>query len=73
MPVYEYRCPGCEHHFEKLGPISAQQEELTCPGCGGARVQKLISLVAARPGGSAEDGRSSGGCCDGGGGCACRA
>jgi putative FmdB family regulatory protein len=72
MPVYEYRCPGCGHCFEKLGPISTRQEEVSCPTCGSPRAQRLISLVVARTTG-AEPGQSAGGCCrGGGGGCACR-
>ena len=43
MPIYEYQCNDCQHHFETLirGEESAQ-----CPSCGSERLQKLISAHA---------------------------
>ena len=32
MPIYEYKCPGCEHKFEKLLSKTTPQKE--CPKCG---------------------------------------
>ncbi|MEI6207889.1 MAG: zinc ribbon domain-containing protein [Desulfuromonadales bacterium] len=44
MPMYEYRCSACNHHFElrqKFSDAPASQ----CPQCGAA-VEKLISATA---------------------------
>ena len=44
MPVYEYRCSACNHHFElrqKFSDAPADQ----CPKCGGA-VHKMVSASA---------------------------
>jgi putative FmdB family regulatory protein len=73
MPVYEYRCAACGRHFEKLRAISARDESVKCPSCGGRRAERLVSSFAAF---AAEGGQTSGlgGCCGGGAGsgCACR-
>ena len=41
MPAYEYRCEGCETHFERRQKMSDPALE-SCPQCGG-HVQRLIS------------------------------
>lgn len=41
MPIYEYRCPACEHVFEKLVKISAAPP--ACPECSHDPVDKLVS------------------------------
>lgn len=44
MPVYEYRCQQCGHHFEAMQKFS--DAPLTaCPSCGGP-VAKLISQAS---------------------------
>ncbi|HEY3417305.1 MAG TPA: FmdB family zinc ribbon protein, partial [Armatimonadota bacterium] len=40
MPLYEYACKSCEHHFE-LRHSANDTPSLTCPKCGGA-VQKVF-------------------------------
>lgn len=51
MPIYEYRCQQCEQCFEKLVlTIDREPEELSCPGCGSADVQRLISRVSVSSG-----------------------
>ncbi|MGC2617882.1 MAG: zinc ribbon domain-containing protein [Acidobacteriaceae bacterium] len=44
MPLYEYRCKNCGHHFEKIQSFSAPEEK-ECPVCHGP-VEKLISASA---------------------------
>jgi len=44
MPLYEYRCKKCGHHFEKIQSFSAPDEK-ECPECGG-EVERLISAPA---------------------------
>ena len=44
MPLYEYECRGCGHHFEYLTRAETSPE---CPSCHGANLQKLLSVFAA--------------------------
>jgi putative FmdB family regulatory protein len=41
MPLYEYECKGCGHHFEVRQKMSDQPVEV-CPQCGG-KTERLIS------------------------------
>ena len=44
MPIYEYQCKKCGHHFEFLVlPASPVPE---CPECRHKKLDKLISLCA---------------------------
>jgi putative FmdB family regulatory protein len=71
MPIYEYACMECEDHFEEL--VRSDDQVVTCPSCGAAKVLKQLSsfaVVGARsaPVFSPSTGRG-GGCC--GGSCGC--
>jgi putative FmdB family regulatory protein len=44
MPIYEYRCQGCHHEFERMQKFSDPPIEI-CPTCAGS-VRKLISRSA---------------------------
>jgi putative FmdB family regulatory protein len=44
MPLYEYKCDACGHHFEKIQKFSDPLVD-TCPKCGGV-VRKLVSSPA---------------------------
>lgn len=46
MPLYEYRCKKCGHHFEKIQSFSAPDVK-QCPVCQG-EVERLISAPAIR-------------------------
>ena len=46
MPLFEYHCNQCHAEFEHL--VRGADEGVSCPQCGGRRVEKLIS-VPARP------------------------
>jgi len=46
MPLYEYRCKKCGHHFEKIQSFSAPDEK-ECPVCKG-EVERLISAPSLR-------------------------
>ncbi len=66
MPIYEYRCESCEHHFEILQRLGDGAEGLVCPSCGTARLEKQFSTfasAAASP--TAERAASPAGCCQG--------
>jgi putative FmdB family regulatory protein len=45
MPIYEYRCPSCDHTFETL--IRSQGDVAHCPRCGGIDLVKQFSVPAA--------------------------
>ena len=44
MPIFEYRCPSCNHAFEEL---VRKDEPVACPKCGRRDPQKLMSATAA--------------------------
>jgi putative FmdB family regulatory protein len=44
MPLFEYECRGCGHHFEYLTRLD---QSPSCPACHGADLQKLLSVFAA--------------------------
>jgi putative FmdB family regulatory protein len=41
MPIYEYRCRGCETTFEAL---VRGDGNVTCPHCGSSSLNRLISV-----------------------------
>jgi putative FmdB family regulatory protein len=43
MPLFEYACRGCGHHFEYL---TRDGQSPSCPACAGADLQKLLSAFA---------------------------
>jgi len=50
MPMYEFRCRKCGATFEEL--VKRADEEVKCPKCGSARLEKLFSRLGAVGGGS---------------------
>jgi putative FmdB family regulatory protein len=71
MPVYEYFCPSCEQRFEKLGSMSARNDQVPCPSCPVGTGERLVSKFAAFSVSGGTMTSIGGGCCGGGGGCAC--
>ncbi len=49
MPIYEYECRGCGHHFEFLLLPSTVP---ACPSCHGTNLERAISLFAVSSDGS---------------------
>jgi putative FmdB family regulatory protein len=45
MPLYEYVCTDCEHHFETL--VFGEDTAVECPECHGHKVEKQWSVPAA--------------------------
>jgi putative FmdB family regulatory protein len=43
MPLFEYACRGCGHHFEYL---TRDGQAPRCPSCTGEDLQKLLSAFA---------------------------
>jgi putative FmdB family regulatory protein len=74
MPLYEYVCRPCGRKFEKL--LRAWGEDVQCPHCQGAEVEKQLSTfaMAFAGGGSASAAEGEGGGCRATGGrCGCGA
>ena len=62
VPLYEYRCTHCGHHFERIQPVGAPPEP--CPACGAPsrKAYGPVGLVFRGSGFYRTDyGRSSGG------------
>jgi putative FmdB family regulatory protein len=64
MPLYEYRCRECGERFEILQRLGDDGEKLSCPRCGEARPERVLSTFASTTGGSREA-APPGGCCRG--------
>jgi putative FmdB family regulatory protein len=45
MPLFEYECRGCGHHFEHL---TRTDRAPACPACASEDLQKLFSVFAAQ-------------------------
>ena len=46
MPVYEFKCKKCGHHFELTEKISQHDKHKEkCPECGSRSIQNVISPV----------------------------
>jgi putative FmdB family regulatory protein len=43
MPLYEYECEACHHHFELL---VRESTKLECPKCASVRLEKQLSVFA---------------------------
>ena len=50
MPIFEFECGKCRHHFEHLCLSGGEAETLTCPECGSPKIAKLMSAFAGRTG-----------------------
>ena len=49
MPLFEYACRACGHHFEYL---TRGQETASCPACASAELEKQLSVFAVANGAS---------------------
>ena len=47
MPIYEYNCKNCDHHFEEIQKIS-DPVLVKCNKCGKDSLQKLVSAAGFR-------------------------
>ncbi len=69
MPIFEYRCEACGHHFEA---ILFGQQTPQCPKCHTEKLEKQLSTFAVSKGSSAPSAAPAcrqGSCCMGGGSC----
>lgn len=44
MPIYEYQCAGCNHHFDVIQKINDDPVK-TCPKCTEDKVIRLVSAA----------------------------
>lgn len=57
MPLYDYKCPACEHRFEKLRPSERRDDALECPKCKTIVVRQVTAAAIELKGnGWAKDG-----------------
>ena len=47
MPIYEYRCSGCQRKFSALVGVIADAKPPVCPRCGGTDLQRLMSRFSS--------------------------
>jgi putative FmdB family regulatory protein len=71
VPIYEYRCPRCEHAFEELVSFSGADDPRACPACDCTRAERKLSTFAVRVAGSARSAGGSGKGCAGCGKSSC--
>ena len=70
MPIYEYRCRGCDKDFEKYVPGASTK--VACPACASGDVSRKLSVFGVGVNAAmAPSSMSGGGGCCGGGGCGC--
>lgn len=48
VPIYGFACTDCEHEFEELVHGPSDVSALTCPKCRSRRVDRKLSVFAAR-------------------------
>jgi len=51
MPIYEFQCSQCGHHFDRLQKLSDPDPE-ACPNCGAPKPRHLLSAPSFRLAGS---------------------
>ncbi|MFH1350885.1 MAG: zinc ribbon domain-containing protein [Pseudomonadota bacterium] len=60
MPIYEYRCSKCKDEFECL--VLGSDGDISCPGCHGKKVKRLMSACSFKSSGTTSSPSSSSGC-----------
>ena len=50
MPIYEYRCEGCQSSFEAL--VTRSEPQAQCPQCGSHELAREMSVFASSVGGT---------------------
>ena len=65
MPIYEFTCEKCQHDFEEL--VLSRSETISCPECGGTKVERAMSVFSFSSAGSyhSSAGSSCSGCSKG--------
>ena len=45
MPIFEYNCRQCKHHFETI--VLSSPEKIACPKCQSSAVEKQLSVFSS--------------------------
>ena len=69
MPIYEYRCRGCGHDFEK--DVHGPSTKVACPTCQSGDIMRKLSVFGLKSDGGFMTAPTTGGGCCGAGGCGC--
>ncbi len=59
MPIYEYICKECNHHFEAL---VYGKEKAECPKCHAKKLEPQLSVFAVSAKGASGSARAAGPC-----------
>lgn len=51
MPIYEFACGQCGHHFDRLQKMS-DADPVDCPECGAPKLHRCVTAPAFRLAGS---------------------
>lgn len=62
MPIYEYRCKGCQNDFEALVWTSREEKSVECPKCNTREVERILSPFARTAGTGGGTGLSKSAC-----------
>jgi putative FmdB family regulatory protein len=60
MPVYEFECKTCGEPFDLFVRSMKDMEDLKCPECGSAELERIFSSFGTSSGSSAGGGGSAG-------------
>ncbi len=68
MPIYEYVCKACGHHFESLRSMKDADRPINCRKCESSETKRALSVCYAQTDGRSVTHSSGGGCsgCSGG-------
>lgn len=67
MPLYEYNCKDCGHHFDALRSMKDADKPIQCRNCHSDKTTRALSVFFASSEGRSVSGGSSGcGSCSGG-------
>jgi putative FmdB family regulatory protein len=68
MPLYEYECKACGHHFDTLRSMKDADAPVNCRKCESSETHRTLSVFFASSSGRPIAGSSSCGCgnCSGG-------
>jgi len=65
VPIYEYRCRGCDHDFEKY--VHGPSTKVACPTCQSGDVTRKLSVFGLKSDGGFMTAQTTGGGCCGAG------
>ncbi|RJP73778.1 MAG: zinc ribbon domain-containing protein [Candidatus Zixiibacteriota bacterium] len=62
MPIYEFECRECRHHFDELVRASVNLQDIVCPQCGTNEPKKRMSAFGFSSGGKTVSSAASSAC-----------